>query len=109
MKKQTSNKEKIKSEKGKWRVHTPNLLKEIMEVSQPKATDILRTPLNIFKNLLVEVGKRASEINDPKLNALMCRLTIYAIADPQDKDYNKKLVEEIINKKARRSLNIPIE
>lgn len=76
-----------------WKVHTPNLLHEIAEnTNQP----ILVKPLNIFGKLLAAVGERASELNDPKMNALMCRLTIYSIADPESPDYNLNAVNEVM-------------
>lgn len=53
-------------------------------------------PLNIFGKLLALVGERAIELNDPKLNALMCRLTIYTIADPESQDYDPETVRKIL-------------
>ena len=46
--------------------------------------------------LLAEVGEEASRINDPRLNALMCRLTIYAIADPSSPEYDGERVRAIL-------------
>lgn len=75
-----------------WKVHTPNLLKEIAQnTNQP----ILSKPINIFGRLLAEVGKEAIRINDAKLNALMCRLTIYSMADPESPDYDKKALDQV--------------
>ncbi len=75
----------------------PNFFKEIVEShAKPEAIDVLINPLNILKGLLVKVGQRASELNDPQLNALMCRLTIYEVADPQTKGYNQKMVDKIL-------------
>lgn len=87
----------INGKEGKWRVHTPNFLKEIIENSSPQAqrNGVLEKPINIFRKLLIEVGERASELNDKKLNALMCRLTIYEIANPESKEYNPELVDKI--------------
>ena len=79
-----------------WKVHTPNLLKEILSNSQ---TEILKIPINIFGRLLFQVGERAKEINDLKLNRLMIRLTIYAQADPESKDYDPELCEKILEGK----------
>lgn len=78
-----------------WRVCTPALLEEILT---NKGCSILYRPLQIFGQILGEVGERAAEINDPKLNALMCRLSIYAISNPYDPEYNKELSNEIISK-----------
>ena len=74
-----------------WRVHTYRLLKEIADNSgQP----ILKKPMAIFGNLLAQVGERAAELNDPRLNALMLRLTIYTAADPESPDYDPELVAQ---------------
>ena len=81
-----------KSKTVEFKVHTPNLLKEIL--NNP-GTGILSKPLNILGRILYEVGQEASRINDPRLNALMMRLTIYAEADPECKEYNPKLVKEV--------------
>lgn len=78
-----------------WRVCTPALLKEILNNPQ---CHILAWPLQIFGYILAEVGERAAELNDPKLNALMCRLAIYAISDPYNPEYNKELSNDIISK-----------
>lgn len=78
-----------------WRVNTPQLLKEIMQNNE---VAILSKPLEIFATILAEVGERASELNDPKLNALMCRLAIYEVANPYDKEYNSELTNDTIKK-----------
>ena len=78
---------------GLWKVHTPNLLKEIAECS---GVGIYKIPLAVFGKLIFEVGERAAELNDSKLNALMCRLTIYSMADPESKDYDQKAVDNIL-------------
>lgn len=63
---------------AQWSCHTPNLLKEIL--TDPRM-GILEKPLNIFGKMLAEVAERAIEIDDPKLNILMLRLTLYEVAD----------------------------
>lgn len=78
-----------------WRVNTPGLLNEIL---LNKQCAILYRPLQIFAAILAEVGERAAELNDPKLNALMCRLSIYEISDPYNPSYDKDLTNEIISK-----------
>ncbi len=88
---------KSKAREMQWRIHTPNFLKEIIECASPEQKNgILKQPIKIFQSLLIELAERCSEINDPKLNALMCRLTLYEIADPESKDFDSKLKEEII-------------
>lgn len=78
-----------------WRCHTPGLLQEIL--NNP-GTGILKRPLQIFAGMLEEVATRAAELNDPKLNALMCRLTLYAISDPYEPEYDKDVTDKIISK-----------
>lgn len=79
-----------------WRVHTPNLLKEIANCTNQA---ILLNPIRIFGDLLYQVGKRAEELNDEKLNELMMRLTIYSEADPESNNYSKKMVDKYLNKR----------
>jgi hypothetical protein len=80
--------------KAKWRVNTPQLLKEVL---MNQGSDILNKPIQIFASLLEGVADRASELNDPKLNALMCRLALYAESDPYNSEYNEKKTNEVIN------------
>ena len=79
--------------KMQWRVNTPQLLKEIIGNNE---TAILSKPLAIFGRILAEVGDRAAELNDPKLNALMCRLAIYEVADPYNENYDAELTNATI-------------
>lgn len=76
-----------------WRVYTPGLLIEILSNN---GMAILSTPLNIFGKLLALVGERAAQLDDAKLNALMCRLALYSVADPDSPDYDPELVERTI-------------
>ena len=78
----------------RWRIHTGNLISEIINCSQES---ILTQPLRILAQTLVEVGERAIELNDPKLNALMCRLTIYSCADPHSPDFDPKLTKTTLD------------
>lgn len=78
-----------------WRCHTPNLLKEVLK---NPGTGILIGPLNIFRQLLAAVGERAAELNDPELNALMMRLTIYEAADMDRPDYDPNLYQAVMDK-----------
>jgi len=79
---------------GEWKIHTANLLDEIVNCS---GQAILAKPINILGKLLALVGERAAEINDPRLNALMCRLTIYTIADPLSADYDPVAVRTVMD------------
>lgn len=77
-----------------WKVHSARLLNEILN-SNP-GMGILEKPINIFGKLLAAVGDRAAELNDPQLNALMIRLTIYSVADPTSPDYDKTVCDAIL-------------
>ncbi|MBP2463914.1 MULTISPECIES: hypothetical protein [unclassified Rhizobium] len=61
----------------KWKVHTPNLLKELVE-NNPTAW-ALRMPVVIFRNILGSLAERAIAIDDPDLNILMLRLGLYEV------------------------------
>lgn len=91
----------LKSKKPKvdhslvWRVHTPNLLSEILGNNE---TQMLKRPVQMLANLLDNVAIRASQLNDPILNALMCQLAMYEISDPYSENYNSERVLKIITK-----------
>ena len=84
-----------RSRKVQWKVNTPSLLQEILTNNH---VSILNIPINILARLLADVATRASELNDDKLNALMCRLALYEISDPYSENFNEKLTDEIISK-----------
>ena len=84
-----------KTIKAKWRVNTPQLLREIL-VNQ-SSLSILNKPVQIFADILGAVAERAGELNDSQLNALMCRLALYAESDPYNADYDEKLTNDTIN------------
>lgn len=75
-----------------WKVHTGSLLSEILNNN---TTSVLHIPIKTFAMLLTQVSVRASQLNDPILNDLMCKLSLYEIADPYSKDYDPEKVEEI--------------
>ncbi len=76
-----------------WRCHTPSLLKEILH--NPTCA-ILEKPINIFGKMLAQVADRAIELNDPELNALMMRLTLYMQADPYVEGYSDKVYDQVL-------------
>ena len=80
-----------------WRVHTSHLLEEIAKHS---GQAILVKPLQILGCLLARVGERAAELHDRQLDALMMRLTIYTVADPESPDYDPALVAEYLSPNA---------
>ena len=81
--------------KAHFRVHTINLLKEIVDGAMPRTMGVLFVPINTFKALLGKVAERAIELNDPIMNMLMYDLTLYSIADPESPDYDEKAMQEI--------------
>lgn len=81
-------------DKPDWRVHVPSLLQETINNAGAGA---LKIPFTIFAELLGRVAKRASELNDPELNALMVRLTLYDIADPYSKGYDPERAKQVLN------------
>lgn len=78
-----------------WRVNTPGLLNEILI---NEGTSILVKPLQIFSNILAEVGERASKIDDLELNKLMLRLAIYEMGDPNHPNYSEEKYIEYMRK-----------
>ena len=83
------------SEKLQWKVHTIGLFKEISSNFSHNAQ--IRIPLSIIQNLLAQVAQRATELNDPQLNRLMIRLGLYSISNPDDPDYDPKVLEEYLS------------
>lgn len=71
----------------KYRLHAPKFFKELLEFN-PQVAQWARIPVLQFRALLAQVGQRAAELNDPKLNWLMARLTIYSAVDPSEPDYD---------------------
>lgn len=89
----------VDSTQLEWRANTPALLKEMVECGSTNGNVMgaFRTPINIFLGILAEVAQRAIELDDPKLNALMCRLSLYDESDPYSDGYNKQLTELTIS------------
>jgi hypothetical protein len=77
-----------------WRVNTPGLLREI---GSNNAMSVMSKPLMIFARILGEVATRASQLNDPKMNALMARLALYEITNPESKEFDREKTEQLIN------------
>jgi hypothetical protein len=78
---------------GKWKCHTPKLLDEVLNRNENMS--IFSAPFSIFGKLLAEVAERASELNDPELNDLMCRLTLYEVADPYSAEHDPEALKEV--------------
>lgn len=78
------------------KVNTAGLFKEIVDSNDQMW--IMSIPLQQILTILAEVGERAAEIDDPKLNALMMRLSIYAISDPASPEFDQDFVSDYIEK-----------
>ena len=75
-----------------WQSHVRGLFDEIRQNPQ---CAIMDKPLRITYGILQQVAQRALELDDPKLNILMCRLAMYSFSDPYDKDYNGKVLAAV--------------
>ena len=62
-----------------FRVDTCALLNELADCALTRDGAIFKIPLNIFKNLLAQVAKRAIELNDDELHCLMLKLGLYEV------------------------------
>jgi hypothetical protein len=88
-----------KGKKVSFKCHTPQLLTEICDGALATGNfGILKVPLNVLRNYLVLVAQRASQLNDPILNELMCNMTLYEVADPYSKEYDKKILKAVSKK-----------
>jgi len=76
-----------------WRTHTPRLLGEVLN---NESCAILYRPIQILALQLQAVAQRASELNDPVLNKLMCQLTLYGVADPDHEDYDPEILKQVM-------------
>lgn len=81
-----------------FKINTPQFLKEVFD-ENPKLGGIFFVPANILRNYLIQIAERASELNDPKLNAIMCQMALYSIADPYSNEFDGLKTEEIIKNK----------
>lgn len=78
-----------------FKVHVPQLLTEVADSGLAQNMGVLKIPLNMLRKYLLSVTERASQLNDPILNKLMCEMALYDEADPQSEHYNPKLVEQV--------------
>ncbi len=74
---------------GHFRVDTCAFLAEIANCGLPQSAGVLKIPLNVFKGLLAQVAERATQLNDPIMNALMFDLTLYDVPYPTTPAYSK--------------------
>ena len=78
-----------------WRVHLPNLIKEIFKSQD---VQILKIPLTTLTQILAKLAARAIELDDTKLNQLMMRLCLYEESDPCVKGYSEKKIIEYLDR-----------
>jgi len=82
------------TEQMEWRVHTPSLLREVLNNHGSQA---LAKPIQIFGQVLSELTQRAIELNDPELNTLMARLTLYDETDPYSTNFSKEITDKLLS------------
>lgn len=78
-----------------FRTHTKKLFEEIVQNGGPGCW-VFHRPLQILYDTLRQVATRSAELNDLVLNALMCRLTLYTMADPTEPDYDPERLKRIL-------------
>lgn len=66
-----------------FRVHSPNLLQDIITHALLQNSGMIKFPLNEFQRWLIVLAERCIEINDPELNIIMLSMTLYDV-DPRD-------------------------
>lgn len=59
-----------------WKVYTPQLFREILT---NKECSVLAIPLRIMSGILVELADYAIRKDDPELNVLMLRLSLFDV------------------------------
>ena len=64
-----------------WRIHMPNLLKEIL--NNP-GTAMLEKPLTILGHRLYDLAELAVKIDDPRLHLMMMDFALYSVGDPEE-------------------------
>ena len=74
-----------------WRVHAPAVLREVVRNA---GCANLRPPVELMMGLLEAVAERARVLGDYYLEALLCRLTLFAFADPDSPRYSPKAVAD---------------
>ena len=82
---------------NKVSVHTVRLLDEIQNnATRPKDMAALQIPFDYFRALLHEVAQRCTEINDPVLDILMIKMTMYSVANPDMPDFDQEVVKRFL-------------
>ena len=94
--------------KLEWRVDTVSLIKQLLEDSNISASNgVFVKPVNIFLTILSQVANRAIELDDPTLNVLMLRLSLYDVEPAkisEEIDNQYKRIGKIINSKRKEKI-----
>lgn len=88
---------KKKNPEHEFKVNTPQFLREIFDNNA--IGGVFYVPANVFRGYLIQIAQRAAELNDPKLNAIMCQMALYDAADPYSPGYDKRLTKKTIKNK----------
>jgi uncharacterized membrane protein len=75
--------------------NTPQLLREVFTNVSASGKAALHIPVKVFGDLLADVAHRASQLRDPILDELMCKLALYEEADPYSPSYDRSMVEDV--------------
>jgi hypothetical protein len=90
-------KKKFQKPELEFKIHAPQFLTELFN-NNPLG-GVFYVPCNTLRMYLTQIATRASELNDPKLNAIMCQMALYEIADPHSTEYDGDRVMKIIKAK----------
>jgi hypothetical protein len=85
---------KIGGEHG-FKIDAVALLTEIADCALYPKMGVLKVPLNILLRYVDSIATRASELNDPILNKIMCDMALYEVANPSSKDYDASVLEQV--------------
>lgn len=90
-----------KDENNEWQfdIDTPSFLKEVIENSECK---MYGACWNVFRSLLVQVAKRATELDDPIMNVLMLRLNLYEVPNGERRKIIRQIRKDIENGKEKK-------
>ena len=80
----------------RFKIHTPNFLVELADCGLDRKMGIYKVPLNVFRQRLIDLAEIGRKIDNPLLHLWLFDMTLYEEADPESKDYNPKLRNEIL-------------
>ena len=83
---------------GCFTLHVPNVLNDIIPNAAAERKAEIQICLNTLQGFLVKIADRAAELNDDKLLAICCRMTLFECADPSSPEYNPEGLKELYKK-----------